>query len=94
MIHIDEDEDGHDAARGRMVGMEGAEELLVDVDAEAREASAATRRRNNIPRRVRDIVRESTERWMSASRDDDEEYLQEMQAIGYMKEGRKSHDEF
>lgn len=86
LIHIDEDQDGHDAAHGRMVGMEGAEELLVDVDAEARESSAATRRRNNIPRRVRDIVRESTERWMSASRDDDEEYLQEMQAIGYMKE--------
>lgn len=36
---------------------------------------------------MRDIVKDSTEKWMAANEDDDEEYFLEMQAIGYMKEG-------
>lgn len=39
------------------------------------------------PRHVRDIVKDSTEKWMAANKDDDDEYFNEMKAIGYMKEG-------
>ena len=62
---------------------------IVPIDLASREASATTRRRAVVPRRVTDIIRDSTEKWMSASQADDDEYFQEMQAIGYMKEGKK-----
>lgn len=35
------------------------------------------------PRMLRDIVRESTERWMLSSEDADEEYFEELRAMGY-----------
>lgn len=73
---------------GFMVGADRERsQQIVPIDLASRNASTTTRRRAAVPRRVSDIIRDSTEKWMSASQADDDEYFQEMKAIGYMKEG-------
>lgn len=92
LIHIDEPR-ADDINTGDLTGFaHDRSENVVTVDQEARQAQAAgsrtVRSRPIAPRHVRDIVKDSTEKWMAANKDDDEEYFNEMQAIGYMKEGQ------
>lgn len=88
LVHRDE-YSNDDVNTGGFVGLRADRaDNIVQVDAEARMAAGNNRRAHpGAPRHVREIVKESTERWLSANQDADLEYIAEMQAIGYQKEG-------
>jgi alpha-tubulin suppressor-like RCC1 family protein len=87
------------AASGQLTGIAQDQDVVVPIDDEARRtthASATDPRaedgdmyqqlRAGASRQLRDIVRESTERWLLATDGADEEYLREMQMLGYNNE--------
>ena len=77
---------------GKLTGI--AQEQLstvveVDTDARAHNAGTSGGRRGGRPaqsRQLRDIVRDSTERWMMPTDDAEQEYLEELRAMGYQNE--------
>ncbi len=63
------------------------QQVVVQVDTEARASNqSATARSRAVPqqsRQLREIVRESTERWMMPTEDSEREYCEELSAMGY-----------
>jgi hypothetical protein len=93
----DADEYNTAAASGQLTGMaQDQDTLMVPVDEEARRTAATANDsasgdmyqalRPGASRQLRDIVRESTERWLMASDGGEDEFLREMQAMGYRNE--------
>ena len=94
-----EDED-HNAASGQLTGIAQDQSFVVPVDDEARRhqlrsissqssnthTGSHTYTRPSAPRHLRDIVRESTERWQMQTDGADQEYFRELKSIGYQNE--------
>lgn len=79
-------------ASGQLAGLAASQDTVVTVDVETRENRPIRRAPGRINvtapryRQLRDIVSESTERWLLANDDADSEYYEEMQAMGYNNE--------
>lgn len=70
---------------GALTGLAQDQGMEVAVDEAARNAASGVRRRQQSDRvrQLREIVRDSTERWMLPSDDADREYYEELRAMGY-----------
>lgn len=85
-------EPASEAASGELTGLAEDQDILVEVDVEARNDQSYANSRINGggvhegARVLRDIVQESTERWMLANDGADEEYYRELSNMGYEKE--------
>ena len=74
-------------AAGQLTGLaENQEEVIVQVDTEARAHTQHQAQPQYGSRQLKDIVTDSTERWMLANDDADAEYYRELQSMGYDKE--------
>ena len=87
-----EEESEPQTTAGELTGLaEDQDSVMVEVDIEAREESyritgtGGTRSQQGA-RQLRSIVQHSTERWMLANDDADEEYYRELSSMGYEKE--------
>ncbi len=81
------DVDGEDAVTsGELTGLaENQDTTMVAVDVEARSVGEHSMR-PGASRQLREIVRESTERWLLANDGADAEYYRELQSMGYRNE--------
>lgn len=71
---------------GQLTGLaQDQNTIVVERDLEARQSSATTSN-DNQSRHLRDIVRDSTERWQLPTADADREYYEELRAMGYQVE--------
>jgi phosphoribosyl-ATP pyrophosphohydrolase len=82
------------AASGQLTGLAEDQDVFVHVDEAARNDQSYVNSRSQQqaavqtgPRILREIVQESTERWMLANDGADDEYYREMSNMGYDKEG-------
>jgi phosphoribosyl-ATP pyrophosphohydrolase len=83
------------AASGQLTGLAEDQDVLVHIDQDARNdqsyANSRSQQQGAVvqtgPRILREIVQESTERWMLANDGADDEYYREMSNMGYEKEG-------
>jgi hypothetical protein len=83
------------AASGQLTGLAEDQDVLVHIDQDARNDQSYANSRSHQqgavvqtgPRILREIVQESTERWMLANDGADDEYYREMSNMGYEKEG-------
>lgn len=75
--------DDQAATSGQLTGLAADQTTMIAVDTEARSAQGNSRR-NGGPRQLRDIVMESTEKWLMANDGADLEYYHEMKALGYV----------
>ena len=72
---------------GQLTGLaEDQESVIVHVDTEARSHMQNQVEPQYASRQLKDIVTDSTERWMLANDDADAEYYRELQSMGYDKE--------
>jgi alpha-tubulin suppressor-like RCC1 family protein len=72
---------------GQLTGLaENQEDIIVHVDVEARTHIQNQDEPQYASRQLKDIVTNSTERWMLANDDADSEYYRELQSMGYEKE--------
>jgi hypothetical protein len=81
----------HSAASGQLTGLAEDQDILVHVDSDARNDQSYVNSRGlqptqTGPRILREIVQESTERWMLANDGADDEYYRELSNMGYEKE--------
>jgi hypothetical protein len=99
MVHVEElivdkeEEVNANAQAGQLTGLARNQDLAIQPEQESRrtraEAAARSGSRRHINeneqdgRYLRDIVRESTERWMLSSEDVDQEYYEELRLMGY-----------
>lgn len=93
----DENNNLEEAQAGRLTGMaQDQDTIIIQQDQEERqraaaalsrreraEAAASRRGRHQDYRTLREVVRESTERWLLSSDDADQEYYEELRAMGY-----------
>lgn len=87
------------AASGQLTGLAEDQDRIVNVDSDARNDQSYINSRgahavSNEPRVLREIVQESTERWMLANDGADDEYYRELSNMGYEKEGLYGFENF
>eukprot|EP01031_Cornospumella_fuschlensis_P027499 gene27499-33210_t len=97
------DNEHEEVRAGQLTGLAQDQGVMVQPEAQSRRERAAAAARSgsrrlaqqptNTPRLLRDIVRESTERWMLSSEDADEEYFEELRAMGYHLEDKEQAEE-
>lgn len=78
--------ESHAASSGTLTGLAGDQDAVIIEDRVARGQDNIQDETANIPRLLRNIVSESTERWMLSNDNSDEEYHKELIAIGFQKE--------
>lgn len=85
-MHSHHDDPGeHAAATGTLTGLAQDQDQAIIVDAEAREHLPNFRANAN--RQLRDIVQHSTEQWLMADEEAENDYHHELELMGYQKEG-------
>lgn len=76
------------AAAGELTGLAEDKSLSITADVESRQARHydSSYVHSGASRQLRDIVSESTERWLLANDEADQDYLSELRALGYQNE--------
>jgi hypothetical protein len=70
---------------GTLTGLAADQDNVISEDKVARGLDHIQDATENVPRLLRDIVAESTERWMLSNDNSNEEYYKELIAIGFKK---------